>query len=302
MSKEGQRVKVSDQIMFLMSWVRVIQVTVSDICSEQSSNRKCKEWNQSKTVSSVLLVLTRRRFYWHWQHQWWEGTVAVMGAGEDHLQLQGDGVVAPALSMLGCGTLISLKRMQSVITVVMGREVGRLRRTLRTVVRMRDQCGGGWRLPRLSRGSERCWEGWRRSQTRPRPPHPTLAPVVYESKIKVLIKVTNEQCAAPVRAVSCGSFCGAQKSDGREGGGRSRAGRHRRDVWRCKDWKEQYSIQYYVLSVVDTFSECCAVYSEHCIHVWHLASAASVSASPLRSISKVVVHIALCLLAGEHKW
>ena len=152
MSKEGQRVKVSDQIMFLMSWVRVIQVTVSDICSEQSSNRKCKEWNQSKTVSSVLLVLTRRRFYWHWQHQWWEGTVAVMGAGEDHLQLQGDGVVAPALSMLGCGTLISLKRMQSVITVVMGREVGRLRRTIRTVVRMRDQCGGGWRLPRLSRG------------------------------------------------------------------------------------------------------------------------------------------------------
>ena len=69
--------------------------------------------------------------------------MAVMDAGEDHLQLQGDGVVAPALSMLGCGTLISLKRMQSVITVVMGREVGRLRRTLRTVVRMRDQCGGG---------------------------------------------------------------------------------------------------------------------------------------------------------------
>ena len=48
---------------------------------------------------------------------------------------------------------------------------------------------------------------------------PYIGIVVYASKFKVLIniKVNNEQCAAPVRAVSCGSFCGAQKVMG--GGG-----------------------------------------------------------------------------------
>ena len=43
------------------------------------------------------------------------GNSAVMGAGEDHLQLQGGGVVDPALSMLGCGTLISLEGIQNVM-------------------------------------------------------------------------------------------------------------------------------------------------------------------------------------------
>ena len=41
---------------------------------------------------------------------------AVMGAGEDHHQLQGSGVVDPALSLLGCRTLISIKGMQCDVT------------------------------------------------------------------------------------------------------------------------------------------------------------------------------------------
>ena len=58
---------------------------------------------------------------------------------------------------------------------------------------------------------------------------PYIGIVVYASKFKVLIniKVNNEQCAAPVRAVSCGAFCWAQKNDER---GRSPAGTPRRNV------------------------------------------------------------------------
>ena len=75
-----------------------------------------------------------------------------MGAGEDHLQLQGGEVVAPALSLLGCGLrdphfyhgdATIRVTTYDVITVVMGREVGRLTRTLRTVVMVRGQCEGG---------------------------------------------------------------------------------------------------------------------------------------------------------------
>ena len=74
-----------------------------------------------------------------------------MGAGEDHLQLQG-GEVTPALSLLGCGLrdphfyhgdATIRVTTYDVITVVMGRDVGRLTRTLRTVVMVRGQCGGG---------------------------------------------------------------------------------------------------------------------------------------------------------------
>ena len=75
----------------------------------------------------------------------------------------------PALSLLGCGLLdphfyhgnATIRvTTYDVITVVMGRDVGRLTRTLRTVVMVRGQCGGGWRLPQLSRGRKRCWQRW----------------------------------------------------------------------------------------------------------------------------------------------
>ena len=56
---------------------------------------------------------------------------------------------------------------------------------------------------------------------------PNIGTSCLRIKIKVLIEVNNEQCAAPVRAVSCGAFCWAQKNDER---GRSRAGTLRRDV------------------------------------------------------------------------
>ena len=75
----------------------------------------------------------------------------------------------PALSLLGCGLrdphfyhgdATIRVTTYDVITVVMGRDVGRLTRTLRTVVMVRGQCGGGWRLPQLSRGRKRCWQRW----------------------------------------------------------------------------------------------------------------------------------------------